>query len=159
MSGKRMPTAVIQARGAKHLSRAETARRLAGELHPEPPKQIRCPEDLPETLRKDFLALGKELKELGIFCKLDYDTLTRYLTARQFWKQAGEEVAKALETGDGKEAERWSAIQDRFFKQCRNCANDLGLTVTSRCRLVVPEKEPEAEDNPFLKLLEVRRDA
>ncbi|MGN7308777.1 P27 family phage terminase small subunit, partial [Bacillus subtilis] len=31
--------------------------------------------------------------------------------------------------------------QDKFFKQCRQAASDLGLTISSRCKLVVPKKE------------------
>ena len=36
-------------------------------------------------------------------------------------------------------ADEWSRVQDRYFKQARACASDLGLTVTSRCRLTVPD--------------------
>ncbi len=58
-------------------------------------------------------------------------------------------------------AEDWSRIQDRYFKQARACANDMGLTITSRCRLVVPETlKPKEDDNLFLQLIEGgRRDA
>jgi len=31
--------------------------------------------------------------------------------------------------------------QDKLFKQCRSTAIDLGLTITSRCKLVMPKKE------------------
>lgn len=54
-------------------------------------------------------------------------------------------------------------MQERYFKQARNCANDMGLTVTSRCRLVVPEGvgASESDDNPMLALIQggLSRDA
>ena len=52
-------------------------------------------------------------------------------------------------------ADSWGKIQERYFKQARNCANDMGLTVTSRCRLVVPAAPQKGEeDNPFLQLIQ-----
>lgn len=30
--------------------------------------------------------------------------------------------------------------QDKLFKQCRQASSDLGLTISSRCRLVIPKK-------------------
>ena len=41
------------------------------------------------------------------------------------------------------QVERLAIIQDRYFKQCRQGAADFGLTVSSRCRLIIP-KAPEA---------------
>ncbi len=35
--------------------------------------------------------------------------------------------------------------QDKLFKQCRVSASDLGLTISSRCKLVVPKKEDKKE--------------
>ena len=32
--------------------------------------------------------------------------------------------------------------QDKAFKQMRACANDLGLSLSSRCKLVVPDDDP-----------------
>ena len=44
---------------------------------------------------------------------------------------------------------------ERHFKQARACANDMGLTVTSRCRLVVPDSPQKGEENnPFLALIQ-----
>ncbi len=30
--------------------------------------------------------------------------------------------------------------QDKLFKQCRQASSDLGLTISSRCKLVIPKK-------------------
>lgn len=45
----------------------------------------------------------------------------------------------------------WSKQMSIFEKTARGAANDLGCTITSRCRLVVPQTEPEEAD-PFEKL-------
>ena len=34
----------------------------------------------------------------------------------------------------------------RVEKICRGCATELGMTISSRCRLVVPKAEEPAED-------------
>lgn len=155
MAGPRSPISVLEARGKKHLTRTEIAEREISEIRANPPKLIRAPDYLPENLRKDFLSIGKQLSKLGIFCKLDYDTLARYLIARKFWQRATDEIAAAMESEDLKAAEAWTSLQDKYFKQCRGCANDLGMTIGARCRLVVPQKE-EPEENPLEALLRRR---
>lgn len=168
MAGTRQPTALVEAKGKKHLTKAETAQRKAREPKPTVPKTAVPPKWLAEPLRKDFRAIGKQLIDLGIYSKLDADALGRYLMAQHQWLIATQMAEKALTRRkasgiegvpprldpDMDEAESWGRIQERYFKQARNCANDLGLTITSRCRLVLPEgagaKEPP---NPVLELL------
>ena len=171
MAGKRQPTDVVIANGRKHLSRAEEAERRAGEVKVSPAKTAKPPKWLPETLKKDFRAIGKRLIASGLYTELDADTLGRYLVAQHQWLIATAEVEKALsqkdpETGqirktrDLAAADSWGKIQERYFKQARNCANDMGLTVTSRCRLVVPDtgKQATEDSNPMLELIQGGRD-
>lgn len=166
MAGKRQPTDVVIANGRKHLSKAEEAERRAGEVNVSPAKTAKPPKWLPETLKKDFRAIGKRLIASGLYTELDADTLGRYLVAQHQWLIATAEVEKALsqkdpETGqirkkrDLAAADSWGKIQERYFKQARNCANDMGLTVTSRCRLVVPDtgKQATEDSNPMLELI------
>lgn len=156
MPGPRQPTDLIKANGRKHLSKAEEAERRAKEAKVPSPKTAKPPKWLPEQLKKEFRALGKKLIAAGIYTDLDADTLARYMVAQHQWIIATEEAEDALSRRDLYRAERWGRVQDLYFKQARNCANDLGLTVTSRCRLVVPEEatqKPE-EGNPFLRLIE-----
>ena len=166
MAGKRQPTDVVIANGRKHLSKTEEAERRAGEVKVSPAKTAKPPKWLPETLKKDFRAIGKRLIASGLYTELDADTLGRYLVAQHQWLIATAEVEKALsqkdpETGqirkkrDLAAADSWGKIQERYFKQARNCANDMGLTVTSRCRLVVPDtgKQATEDSNPMLELI------
>lgn len=156
MAGPRQPTDVIKAKGRKHLSKAEEAQRRAGEVKVKSPKNATPPKWLPEDLKKDFCTLGKQLIAAGLYTKLDADTLGRYLIAHRQWLVATEEADCYLREKDAENAEAWSRLQDRYFKQARSCANDMGLTVTSRCRLVIPATDPQSaeETNPFLKLIQ-----
>lgn len=156
MPGIRQPTDVIKANGRKHLSKAEEAKRRSQEVTIARAKTAKPPKWLPEQLRKEFRSLGKRLISAGIYTDLDADALGRYLVAQHQWLFATQEAEKALVQQDLEQADAWSRVQDRYFKQARTCANDMGLTVTSRCRLVVPEGAGQkAEDsNPFLRLIE-----
>ena len=49
------------------------------------------------------------------------------------------------------ERERLMIIQDRCMKQCRQGASDFGMTVSSRCRLVVPKAKETKPENKFAK--------
>lgn len=155
MAGKRQPTDVVLANGRKHLSKTEEAERRAGEVKVSPAKTAKPPKWLPEGLRKDFRAIGKQLIAAGLYTELDADTLGRYLIAQSEYLMATSHVHKAYQERDPEAVEDWSRIQDRHFKQARNCANDMGLTVTSRCRLVVPESNRQAteDNNPFLEVI------
>ena len=155
MAGPRQPTDVVKAAGRKHLSKAEEAQRRAGEVKVARPKAATPPKWLPEALKKDFRALGKQLIEAGLYTRLDADTLGRYLIAHQQWLQATAETARYLQARDVENADAWGKLQERYFKQARNCANDMGLTVTSRCRLVIPAADPQSTEdkNPFLSLI------
>lgn len=156
MSGKRQPTEVVVANGRKHLTKAEIAEREAREVKLPTAKTAKPPKWLPEGLRKDFRALGKKLIAAGLYTELDADTLGRYLVAHQEYLLATKQVFKAYADRDPEEVEDWTRVQERHFKQARNCANDMGLTVTSRCRLVVPEGvgASESDDNPMLALIQ-----
>lgn len=142
-------------KGRKHLTRAEIETRLAKEVKAPAPKTAKSPQWLPQALKKDFRALGKILIDLGIYSELDKDTLGRYLVAQHQYLLATEEAEQALAKKDVETADRWGRIQERYVKQARNHANDLGLTITSRCRLVVPQQD-EPEENAFEKLMRER---
>lgn len=155
MPGPRQPTDVVKANGRKHLSRAEEAERRNRELSMQTAKKAVPPKWLPDDMKKSFRALGKKLIEAGLYTDLDGDTLARYLVAQHQYELAYDEAEKALTARNQEDADCWSRIQERYFKQARNCASDMGLTVTSRCRLVLPDNGGKSsdEDNPFLRLI------
>lgn len=158
MSGTRQPTDVVKANGRKHLSKTEEAERRASEVHVEKPKTVKAPKWVPAQLKKSFRQLAEKLLACGLYTDLDADNLGRYLISQHQYLMATEQAESALTAGDQENADAWGKIQERYFKQARNCANDMGLTVTSRCRLVVPNigtgQQNSEDDNPFLHLIQ-----
>lgn len=160
MPGPRQPIALLEARGAKHMGKAEKAERAVAEVKVDSSKPVRPPKWLPDQLKKEFRRLEKQLRAVMPFCVLDAAALGRYLVAQDAWEQATVHATEALAGGDLKGADAWSTVQDRYFKQCRHIAGDMGLTITSRCRLVLPPgaggKSPE--ENPFDRLMREREE-
>lgn len=162
MAGTRLPVEEVQRRGKKHLTKAETAQRQAQEVKLPKPKKIKPPVWLPGDLEGDFKALAKELlaSDMGA-ANLDRDTIGRYLVAQAQYTAATRMVRDALDRECAEDVAAWTKAQGEYFKQARACANDMGLTITSRCRLVVPERSAQSgeDTNPFLQLVQRRREA
>lgn len=125
MPGPRQPTDVVKAKGRKHLSKTEEAQRRAGEVQVERPKTVKVPKWVPEDLKKEFRALGRKLLAAGLYTDLDADTLGRYLVAQRQYILATQETEWALDQRNQEMADSWGKIQERYFKQARNCANDM----------------------------------
>ena len=154
MAGPRQPTELVVLKGRKHLTKAEITQRRNSEPKTEKVKQVRAPVWLPEHLREEFNKLGRELNEVGLLSKLDFDILARYLMSRDAWVAAHIKARDALDMDDAKEAGTWSRVARTYFDQCQQCASSMGLTITSRCRLVVPKPpEDEAAGDPITQML------
>lgn len=155
MPGPRVPTDVLKANGRKHLSKAEEAERRAGELQVEAPDTITPPRWLAKKHHKEFLEIAGILADLKLYAELDRDVLAQYFLCRERWLEADKLAAKAIRDRDEKTAKDWNNVQSSYFKQARQCAEAMGLSVTSRCRLVVPDGggQREEESNPFLQLI------
>lgn len=141
MPGPRQPVQLLQAKGAKHLTKAEIEERTKTEVKTDTPRYVLPPKWLPEQLRDEFKKISRELIALNIFSKLDADSLAFYLMSRQEWMQDTAELATARRQRDPNSIKLWSDLQAKHFKAARQTANELGLTVTSRCRLVIPKKD------------------
>ena len=82
----------------------------------------------------------------------DVDALARYIVANEFYINAVKKMRTKEVKDDPFLFMTWSKIQEKYFKQCRSSANDLGLSISSRCKLVVPQTQPEApKENKFKK--------
>lgn len=152
MAGSRRYMAVNDAAAerngsGKHWTKQERALRLASEVKPPTDKRVLAPRWLKdETLRKEFYSLREQLVAMDTgFSKSDADFLAWYLTARQEYNAASNHVRKAINEGDQKAAAAWTTIRNKFFMEARACANELGLTINSRCKLIVPPAEPETD--------------
>lgn len=172
MAGQRQPISLVKAKGKKHLTKAEIAERERTEVKAAADK-VTAPSYLTPKQKTKFRKIVKELRAIDLISNLDVDALARLIIAmdkyaevteeisRQplmvtIWEPtgqkdiAGNEIMKEKEVVNG-QVERLAIMQDRYFKQCRQGATDFGLTISSRCRLVVPKAEEKPKENKFNK--------
>ena len=138
MPAKKKPVAALKAEGSRHYTTDELAEREAREIRPPETTTVKAPSYITGTLLKEFNRLAPVLVKMGTLSSVDGDVLARYLIARQQYVHATNEVTKALTNGTLGTVEKWSVLQDRFFKQCRASAAELGLSVSSRANLLLP---------------------
>ena len=151
MAGQRLPLEVVQARGSKHLTKTEIEERQAREIKPITDNII-APPYLTKKQKDEFYRIAEQLKKLKILGETDTDALGRYIVANDFYINAVKQMRKPEVKNDPIKFGAWAKIQERYFKQCRSSANDLGLSISSRCKLVVPErKEEKPKENKFKK--------
>lgn len=151
MAGPRLPLELIQARGAKHLTKAEIKERQAREIKPIADNII-APAYLTKKQAEEFYTIADQLKKLKIMGETDVDALARYISSRVLYENAVKQLRKKEIKDDPFLFDKWLTIQDKLFKQCRASANDLGLSISSRCKLVVPEINRETpKENKFKK--------
>ena len=151
MAGARVPLEVLEARGSKHLTKAEKQKRQENEIKPIADNII-APDYLSKKQKNEFYRISEQLEKLKIMGETDCDTLARYIVAQDFYVNAIKQMRKKEVKNDPLKLEQWSKIQERYFKQCRATANDLGLSISSRCKLVVPKTSDEKlKKNKFEK--------
>lgn len=151
MAGQRQPTELVIAKGSKHLTKQEIKERLEREVKPLTDNII-APSYLTKKQTEEFYKIADQLKKLKILGETDVDALARYITARDMYENAVKQMRKKEVKDNPISFEKWLKIQDKLFKQCRASANDLGLSISSRCKLVVPEPKKETpKENKFKK--------
>lgn len=149
MAGQRQPTNLVLAKGKKHLTKDEIAARLAAEVQPRT-DDIAAPAYLTATQKKEFNRLAGQLQKLNIMGETDVDALARYVTAQTLYELTSKKMRTAMRTMDDPyELDQLSKLHDRYFKQADRAASALGLTISSRCRLVVPVKDAAPKANKF----------
>ena len=150
MARPRQPIALVQAKGAKHLTKEEIAKRTAEELDVPIPNTVQPPDYIADApkLVEEFNDIAEKLIALKILTELDADSLARYLLAKQNYLQYTSLLNSAIRKNKVAEMATIQTMQDKAFKQVRVAASDLGLTISSRCRLVVPQA-PEIKTNKF----------
>lgn len=176
MAGQRQPTELVVMKGKKHLTKAEIEARKNAEVV-APNDKVKPPAYLSPEQKKKFRKLAKELLEIKLIANVDCDALARLLIAQEQFIEITEEIKKtplmvdipvyetrknpdtgkeeSVQVGTRQvvngERERLMIIQDRCMKQCRQGASDFGMTVSSRCRLVVPKPKNEKPENKYAK--------
>lgn len=158
MAGPRQPLAVVKGNGKKHLTKAEIQQREETEVKAPAAQKPKPPKYLSDDLKKKHRAIGKQLIALGIFSDLDNDVLARYLISEQEYLATCEMLNQAIASRNVLGMDELSRIQSRFYSQCAAAARDLGLTISSRCKLVVPQA-PKEEPDAMSQMLAARRRA
>ena len=163
---RKLPISVILANNNKaHLTKAEILEREQTEIK-APCDDIRIPGCLKTKKLKDrFNFIVEQLKELNLLSNLDVDCIVRYINAEEEYEQVTAKLNNTPVMVEGlnengvmdyvvnKEYERLINLQDKVFKQARASASDLGLTISSRCKLVVPKPEIEETKNDYFSKL------
>jgi P27 family predicted phage terminase small subunit len=151
MSGQRQPIELLMANGKKNLTKAEIKARLESEIKPVT-DDITAPAYLTKKQKTEFDRISGQLQKLKIMGETDVDALARYIVANDFYINAVKKLRTAEVRNNPVLFDLWSKNQERFFKQCRSSANDLGLSISSRCKLVVPEANKEVKkENKFAR--------
>ena len=165
MAGARQPIDLVVANGRKNLTKAEIAERRATEVAPCA-DDLTAPKYLTKAEKSRFDKLAGQLAKIKVMGETDTETLARYVTAQTLYEKATKELrafTNKRPTDDGSDdyyerVGRWTSaqdnlarLQDRYFKQAQTVASSLGLTISSRCKLVVPVKDEAPKVNKFAK--------
>lgn len=164
MARPREPIDLIAAKGRKHLTKQDYEERKNTEVK-APSDQIKAPSFLAKNEKKKFDSLVKQLLELNMMSNLDCDVLGRYLKAETEYIKVSKQISKIKFLPDKKSKsppeeqlkeqyelyEFLSKTQTRLMKACNENARELGLTISSRCKLVIPKEKEEKPVNKFIK--------
>lgn len=160
MAGAKKPILLNLANGGKNWTKEEIRERLSSEVQPET-DGIAAPSYLTAKEKKQFDTIAEQLQRIGIMGETDNETLARYITAQGLYEQAVKDLRQVQKSRPPKEAgaaemSNWVELLetldkrvDRYFKQATTAASKLGLTITDRCRLVVPKGAEEPKGNKF----------
>ena len=158
---QKQPINLITAKGKKHLTKAEIEERQKTEIHTDH-VNVKPPNYLNEEEVKEFYRISQILLDIGIITELDEDCLAHYLISNSSYikytkkiRALEDELLEAKRT-DRKaklksEIDTYLTYQDKALKQCRVCANDLGLSISSRAKLVMPQPKDPPKENKFNK--------
>lgn len=150
MARPREPIDLVVAKGKKHLTKDEIEDRKNSEIK-APSDNVEAPSYLPDDLKEKFNSIAAELINVGIMSNLDCESLARYISAEHQYEQITIKLLK-LKT-IGKKYFEYMNFQEKAFKMARQAATDLGLTISSRCKLVIPKKEDTKPKNKFAKFI------
>ena len=148
MARPRQPVKLLEFKGKKHLTKEEIRQREADEVKPVP-KGIKPPAYLSESQKKVFRKLAKQLSKLEIMGETDNDALARLVIAQERFEEANEIMNKVDFFDDEKQYEVASRVYAKRLDELRKLASDLGLTISSRCKLVVPKAPEKKTENKF----------
>ncbi|MEX3621873.1 phage terminase small subunit P27 family [Viridibacillus arvi] len=154
MAGRnKQPLSVIQGNGkSHHLTKEEIKKRAEHEdkMRGNTDK-VEAPSYLLKKQKEEFDSIAAELLELEIMSNLDVDTLSRYIEAKSEHQRLGPIIRNLHPVEDMDAYTKLNRTRKQLSDECRAYASDLGLTITSRLKLVIPQKEDDKPKNKFSK--------
>lgn len=171
MARPRQPIDLVIAKGKKNLTKAEIEERRSSEVQPCV-DDIAAPSYLTASQKKRFDKLAGQLQKIKILGETDCETLARYVVVQESYERTVKDL-RAIERqrpkGDAATVEAlvsWMEMLEkvdkrleRYFKQAHTAASALGLTISSRCKLVVPVKEEKPKQNKFAQFGGMKRES
>lgn len=167
MGRNREPIRLILEKGNKaHKTKAEIKERQEQEVSAPDDRIVPPPFLTTKKARNEFCCIAGELRRIGIMSNLDCDVLGRYIRSMEDWvfydkltakfrkslmRELGEDPEKDFERSET--LAKYEGLKKRAFDQCQTCASSLGLTITSRCRMVVPKKDEEPKKNKYTEFI------
>lgn len=131
----------------KHFTKSEIEQRKAETLD-VPFTDVTPPEYLTKNQKKKFLDIAGKLDALGIMTELDVDCLAMYVLSHDLYLLYTKRLSKLIEAMEFEKLKDIQNMQDKAFRQAQAAASKLGLTITDRCRIVIPP--PPEDDNDEL---------
>lgn len=151
MGRNKQPVSLVVAKGKTHLTKEEIERRMSEEVQPVN-TDVEPPSYLTKKQKEEFTEIAEQLKALNVLNETDADAVARYVLSKELYINLTKQLSKKGVVDDPEVLDKYIRNQDKAFKQCRTAAADLGLTITSRAKLVVPESaRPVPKENKFNK--------
>ncbi|MGX7745683.1 phage terminase small subunit P27 family [Rhodopseudomonas parapalustris] len=150
MPAKKPLEVILGNNNSSHLTKAEIEERKANEIK-APSDNIQPPSYLPDDLKAKFNYLSQELVNIGIMSNLDCEALARFIVSESQYEKVTEKILKSKTIGP--KYFQLLQVQEKLFRMCRAAAGDLGLTISSRCKLVIPKKQEDKKPNKFTKFM------
>lgn len=95
-------------------------------------QQPAAPVWLAGSLRARWEELAPIFYRMGTLTDLESGILARYIVAENNYLQVSNLLQQALGAGNGEDANKWLAAQDRLIKQMQALGDSLGLTAEKR---------------------------
>lgn len=165
MGRNKEPIKLLEIKGKTHLTKNQISEREETEV-PVLADDVKAPDFLNAAEKRKFNEIADKLMQLEIMSDLDCDVLGRYIKSLGSWVIYEKlvnitllKLKKKIESEDEKEIfkftellSKYETLKTKAFNQCHTCASALGMTITSRCKIVVPKIPEEKPPNKFLKL-------
>lgn len=179
MGRPREPVKLIEAKGKSHHLTKEDKKEREQQEVPVVAENIRPPGFL--TTRKQeekFTEIANALQAMGIMSDADCDVLGRYICCQDDWLKYGKLVKgvtnkleklvkKSLAAVDEKEEaaienrieiytahlKDYENLRSKAFAKCQECAGLLGMTITSRGKIVMQKKDEKPKENKFSQFM------